>query len=60
MVASKRDESRLREKPQQIADELRGMIVSGKLYEGDSLGREPELVLAAVACPGLPSWHPLG
>jgi DNA-binding FadR family transcriptional regulator len=34
----------LREKPQKIADELRAMIVSGKLSEGDSLGREPELV----------------
>jgi DNA-binding FadR family transcriptional regulator len=44
MVASKRDESRLREKPQQIADELRAMIVSGRLSEGDSLGREPDLV----------------
>src|SRR5215813_9157695 len=44
MVASKRDESRLREKPQQIADELQAMIVSGRLSEGDSLGREPELV----------------
>jgi DNA-binding FadR family transcriptional regulator len=44
MVASKRDEGRLREKPQQIADELRAMIVSGTLSEGDSLGREPELV----------------
>ena len=36
--------TRLREKPQQIADELRKLIVSGKLSEGDSLGREPELV----------------
>jgi GntR family transcriptional regulator, transcriptional repressor for pyruvate dehydrogenase complex len=44
VVASKRAESRLREKPQQIADELRGMIVSGELSEGDWLGREPELV----------------
>jgi len=44
MAATKRDPSRLREKPQQIADELRSMIVSGKLSEGDSLGREPELV----------------
>jgi GntR family transcriptional repressor for pyruvate dehydrogenase complex len=35
---------RLREKPQQIADELRRLIVSGKLSEGDSLGHEPELV----------------
>jgi DNA-binding FadR family transcriptional regulator len=33
-----------REKPQQIADELRALIVSGQLSEGDSLGREPELV----------------
>jgi GntR family transcriptional regulator, transcriptional repressor for pyruvate dehydrogenase complex len=44
VVAGKRDESRLREKPQRIADELRAMIVSGELSEGDSLGREPELV----------------
>lgn len=33
-----------REKPQQIADELRALIVSGELADGDSLGREPELV----------------
>src|SRR5262245_22678636 len=38
------ERGRLREKPQQIADELRRLIVSGKLSEGDSLGREPELV----------------
>jgi DNA-binding FadR family transcriptional regulator len=44
MVATRSDASRLREKPQQIADELRAMIVSGELSEGDSLGREPELV----------------
>jgi DNA-binding FadR family transcriptional regulator len=44
MAASKGDGARLREKPQQIADELRAMIVSGELSEGDSLGREPELV----------------
>src|SRR5215469_3718883 len=44
MVASKRGESRLRKKPQQIADELRRLIVSGELSEGDSLGHEPELV----------------
>jgi DNA-binding FadR family transcriptional regulator len=44
MAASKREGGRLREKPQQIADELRALIVSGKLSEGDSLGREPELV----------------
>src|SRR5262245_49235125 len=36
--------ARLREKPQRIADELRRLIVSGKLSEGESLGREPELV----------------
>jgi DNA-binding FadR family transcriptional regulator len=35
---------RPREKPQQIADELRALIVSGELSEGDSLGHEPELV----------------
>jgi len=33
-----------REKPQQIADELRALIVSGELSEGDSLGHEPDLV----------------
>jgi GntR family transcriptional regulator, transcriptional repressor for pyruvate dehydrogenase complex len=36
--------ARPREKPQQIADELRQLIVSGKLSEGDSLGHEPDLV----------------
>jgi len=41
MVATKRDASRLREKPQQIADELRAMIVSGRLSEGDSLDASP-------------------
>ena len=33
-----------REKPQQIADEIRQLIVSGELGEGDSLGHEPDLV----------------
>jgi DNA-binding FadR family transcriptional regulator len=33
-----------REKPQQIADELRTLIVSGELSDGESLGREPDLV----------------
>ncbi len=33
-----------REKPEQIADELRALIVSGELAEGASLGREPDLV----------------
>ena len=41
---SRAERNRLREKPQQIADELRRLIVSGELSEGDSLGREPELV----------------
>lgn len=41
---SRADRSRLREKPQQIADELRRLIVSGELSEGESLGHEPELV----------------
>lgn len=35
---------RRREKPQQVADELRALIVSGELSEGDSLGHEPDLV----------------
>jgi DNA-binding FadR family transcriptional regulator len=33
-----------REKPQQIADELRRLIVSGELGDGESLGHEPDLV----------------
>src|SRR6476469_446934 len=45
MAAAKRDGAGPpREKPQQIADELRSLIVSGALSEGDSLGREPDLV----------------
>lgn len=36
--------ARRREKPQQIADELRSSIVAGELVEGDSLGHEPDLV----------------
>lgn len=36
--------TRSREKPELIADELRALIVSGKLAEGESLGREPDLV----------------
>jgi GntR family transcriptional repressor for pyruvate dehydrogenase complex len=35
---------RQRVKPQQVADELRSMIVSGELSDGDTLGREAELV----------------
>jgi DNA-binding FadR family transcriptional regulator len=33
-----------REKPEQIADELRGLIIAGELSEGDSLGHEPDLI----------------
>jgi DNA-binding FadR family transcriptional regulator len=33
-----------REKPQQIADELRRLIIRGELDEGDSLGHEPDLI----------------
>ncbi|HEY7069688.1 MAG TPA: FCD domain-containing protein [Acidimicrobiales bacterium] len=33
-----------REKPQQIADELRRLIITGELDEGDSLGHEPDLI----------------
>ena len=43
MAVAKRNE-RPREKPQKIADELRALIVSGELSEGDSLGHEPDLV----------------
>lgn len=44
MAAAKATNRPQREKPQQIADELRRLIVNGELSEGDSLGREPELV----------------
>lgn len=44
MGAARSDRNRLREKPQQIADELRRLIVNGELSEGDSLGHEPDLV----------------
>jgi GntR family transcriptional regulator, transcriptional repressor for pyruvate dehydrogenase complex len=33
-----------KEKPEQIADELRSLIVSGELADGDRLGHEPDLV----------------
>ena len=33
-----------REKPQQVADELRRLIVSGAIADGESLGREPDLI----------------
>lgn len=38
------EHARLREKPQQIAFELRRLIVAGELSEGDSLGHEPDLI----------------
>ena len=44
MADRKRQTAPPREKPQQIADELRALIVGGELSEGDSLGHEPELV----------------
>ena len=44
MAAAKGRSRAPREKPQQIADEIRALIVGGDLVEGDSLGREPELV----------------
>ena len=40
----KRKQTPTREKPQQIADEIRGLIVTGQLSEGESLGHEPDLV----------------
>jgi GntR family transcriptional regulator, transcriptional repressor for pyruvate dehydrogenase complex len=42
--ARDRARSAVREKPQQIADELRQLIVRGELAEGESIGREPDLV----------------
>ncbi|CAO5177550.1 GntR family transcriptional regulator [Frankia sp. AiPs1] len=38
------DRASLREKPQQVADELRRLILIGELADGESLGREPDLV----------------
>ncbi len=37
-------DARRREKPQQIADELRRLIVEGDLADGASLGHEPDLI----------------
>ncbi len=44
MATAKRNRKGPREKPQLIADQLRSLIVSGELTEGDSLGHEPDLV----------------
>lgn len=44
MSNAKRKQTPTREKPQQIADEIRGLIVTGQLSEGESLGHEPDLV----------------
>lgn len=41
---TKRPTKRRREKPQQIADELRQQIIDGTLTEGDSLGNEADLI----------------
>jgi GntR family transcriptional repressor for pyruvate dehydrogenase complex len=43
-VAAKKGAPPRREKPQQIADDLRALIVSGQLADGDLLGHEPTLV----------------
>ena len=42
--AVRRPGTKPREKPQQIADELRRLIILGELDEGDSLGHEPDLI----------------
>ena len=44
MAAAKPSGTRPREKPKQIADDLRALIVSGELTEGDSLGHEADLI----------------
>ena len=41
---ARRPGTKAREKPQQIADELRRLIILGELDEGDSLGHEPDLI----------------
>ena len=43
-MAGANGRSATREVPQRIADELWALIVSGELTEGESLGREPDLV----------------
>ena len=44
MAAAKPNGTRPREKPKQIVDDLRALIVSGELTEGDSLGHEADLI----------------
>ena len=44
MLTAEPNCARPREKPEQIANELRALIVNGDLTEGDSLGHEPDLV----------------
>jgi DNA-binding FadR family transcriptional regulator len=47
-------QSRPRQKPQQIAEDIRALIVNGELAEGDLLGHEPDLVERfAVSRPSL-------
>lgn len=43
-MSVKRNDGKVREKPELIADELRSLIVSGELAEGESLGHEPDLI----------------
>ena len=43
-MAVKRNDAKIREKPELIADELRSLIIAGRLAEGESLGHEPDLV----------------
>jgi DNA-binding FadR family transcriptional regulator len=43
-LSARKVELNSREKPQQIADEVRRLIILGQLDEGDSLGHEPELI----------------
>jgi GntR family transcriptional repressor for pyruvate dehydrogenase complex len=44
VAAAGRERAGSREVPQQVADELRRLIVSGKLTEGESLGTELDLI----------------
>jgi GntR family transcriptional repressor for pyruvate dehydrogenase complex len=53
-VTADKRATRPREKPQLIADELRSLIVSGELSDGEWLGKEPDLVKRfAVSRPSL-------